>query len=62
MIGRVACSLSLANPVDGVERALPNQGERNDHFAAMAYADVPVFLARLRQRATADATVVEHAN
>jgi integrase len=51
---RVAYSLSGANAVDGVERALPKQPERNEHFAAMPYADVPGFVARLRRRSGQD--------
>ena len=48
---RVAYGLSGANPVDGVEKALPKQLERGEHFAAMPYGEVPAFLTRLRQRA-----------
>ena len=36
------------NPVDGVERGLPKQGEREAHHAALPYAEVPAFVARLR--------------
>jgi hypothetical protein len=49
---RVAYGLSGANPVDGVEKALPKQPERGEHFTAMPYAEVPEFLERLRQRPT----------
>src|SRR5262249_53222125 len=38
---RVAYGLSGGNPVDGVEKALPKQAERGEHFAAMPYAEVP---------------------
>ena len=36
------------NPVEGVERGLPKQGEREEHHAALPYAEVPGFVARLR--------------
>ena len=36
------------NPVEGVERGLPKQGEREEHHAALPYAEVPAFVARLR--------------
>ena len=52
---RVAYGLQLTNPVDGVERGLPKQSDRGDHLAAMPYAQVPAFVAKLRDRA--DATV-----
>jgi integrase len=51
---RVAYSLPGANAVDGVERGLPKQLERNEHFAAMAYAEVPGFIKRLQRRSDAD--------
>jgi len=51
---RVAYSLSGANPVEGVERALPKQPDRRNHLAAMPYGDVPTFLAQLRNRTTPD--------
>jgi integrase len=51
---RVAYSLSGANAVDGVERGLPKQPERNEHFAAMAYAEVPGFIKRLQRRSDAE--------
>jgi len=51
---RVAYSLSAANPVDGVERGLPKQPERNEHFAAMVYAEVPDFIKRLQLRSDED--------
>jgi integrase len=46
---RVAHGLAGANPVDGVEKALPKQPERGKHYAAMPYGEVPAFLACLRQ-------------
>ena len=36
------------NPVEGVTRGLPKQGERAEHHAALSYAEVPAFVARLR--------------
>ena len=36
------------NPVDGVKRGLPKQPERQGHHAAMPYAEVPAFIARLK--------------
>lgn len=36
------------NPVEGVERGLPKQANRDDHHAALPYAEVPAFVARLR--------------
>ncbi len=36
------------NPVAGVAKGLPKQGEKDTHHAAMPYADVPAFIAKLR--------------
>lgn len=36
------------NPVDGLNRVLPQQTDEVQHFAAMPYADAPAFLQRLR--------------
>ena len=36
------------NPTDGVAKGLPKQGERDEHHAALPYAEVPAFVARLR--------------
>lgn len=36
------------NPVEGVARGLPKQGEREEHHAALPYAEVPAFVAELR--------------
>ncbi|MDF2599449.1 MAG: prophage integrase [Methylobacterium brachiatum] len=36
------------NPVVGVAKGLPKQGERDEHHAALPYADAPAFVARLR--------------
>lgn len=36
------------NPIDGVARGLPKQGERDEHHAALPYTEVPAFVARLR--------------
>ncbi|WP_244533569.1 tyrosine-type recombinase/integrase [Methylobacterium aquaticum] len=37
------------NPVEGVAKGLPKQGDRDEHHAALPYADVPGFIARLRE-------------
>lgn len=55
---RVAYGLSGANPVDGVEKALPKQPERGEHFAALPYGDVPAFLTRLRQRPGSEVSIL----
>lgn len=39
---------SGSNPVDGIEKGLPKQPDRNDHHAALPYAQVPDFLRQLR--------------
>lgn len=36
------------NPVEGVAKGLPKQGDRDEHHAALPYADVPNFITRLR--------------
>lgn len=36
------------NPVEGVAKGLPKQGDRDEHHAALPYADVPGFIIRLR--------------
>ncbi|MCJ2023900.1 tyrosine-type recombinase/integrase [Methylobacterium sp. J-067] len=36
------------NPIEGVAKGLPKQGEREEHHAALPYAEVPAFVARLR--------------
>ena len=36
------------NPVDGVTKGLPKQTDRDEHHAALPYAEVPAFVARLR--------------
>ncbi|WP_036283942.1 site-specific integrase [Methylocystis sp. ATCC 49242] len=36
------------NPVEGITKGLPRQTDRGEHYAALAYAEVPSFLARLR--------------
>ncbi len=41
------------NPVEGVGKGLPRQNDKAQHHAALAYADVPAFVDRLRE---ADAT------
>ena len=39
------------NPVDGVAKGLPRQPDRKTHHAALGYAEVPGFIARLRSGA-----------
>ena len=36
------------NPIEGVEKGLPRQGERDSHHAALPYAEVPGFVSQLR--------------
>lgn len=36
------------NPVDGVAKGLPKQTDRDEHHAALPYADVPAFVASLQ--------------
>lgn len=55
---RVAYGLRGVNPVDGVERALPKQSDRGEHFAALPYAQVPAFMATLRHGAIANPTLL----
>ena len=55
---QVAYGLSGANPVDGVEKALPKQPERGEHFAAMPYGELAAFLAGLRQRPAPEISVL----
>lgn len=38
-----------ANPVDALRAAMPPQPQRQRHFAAMPYAEIPAFLSALRQ-------------
>ena len=42
------------NPVEGVTKRLPRQPDRDDHFAAMAYLDVPKFIAQLQSGSAGD--------
>jgi integrase len=42
------------NPVDGVSRGLPRQPDRDDHFAAMPYVDVPKFIKQLHLAPTGE--------
>lgn len=42
------------NPVEGVVRGLPKQTDRDQHHAALPYAEVPAFIARLRSSDTAE--------
>ncbi len=55
---RVAYGLRGVNPVEGVERALPKQSDRGVHFAALPYAQVPAFMATLRQGSIANPTLL----
>lgn len=45
---RVAHGLKGLNPVEGVERGLPKQTDRGEHYAAMPYSKIPTFIAELR--------------
>jgi integrase len=45
---------SDGNPVEAIEKALPRQGDRRGHFAAMPYAEVPAFIRDLRQSETGE--------
>jgi hypothetical protein len=36
------------NPVEGVAKGLPKQRDRNEHHAAMPFADIPAFVERMR--------------
>ena len=36
------------NPIEGVAKGLPKQGDRDEHHAALPYAQVPSFIAQLR--------------
>jgi integrase len=45
---KAAGNRSGDNPVDGVAKALPRQAQRAKHHAALAYADLPAFIAALR--------------
>lgn len=36
------------NPVDGVAKGLPKQGTKDNHHAALPYAEVPAFISKLR--------------
>jgi integrase len=42
------------NPVAGVAKGLPKQGDNGDHHAAMPYSEVPAFVARLREADTGE--------
>jgi integrase len=55
---RVAYGLRGVNPVDGVERALPKQSDRGEHFAALPYAQVAAFMATLRHGSIANPTLL----
>jgi integrase len=46
-------------PMRSLTKALPRQPKRDGHFAAMAYCDVPVFIARLRERETVGRIALE---
>ena len=55
---RVAHGLSSANPVYGVETALPKQRQRSQHFAAMPYDEVRAFLGRLQRFQASEMTIL----
>ncbi len=44
------------NPVEGVAKGLPKQGDRDDHHAALPYSRVPGFIHDLREAATNEPT------
>ena len=46
----------LANPVDGVTRALPRHKPSNTHHPALSYVEVPAFVATLRDASANDVT------
>jgi len=37
------------NPIEGVAKGLPKQGDRDEHHAALPYAQVPSFITQLRE-------------
>ncbi len=43
------------NPVDGIEKGLPKQPDRKQHHAALAYVEVPAFLATVREASATNA-------
>jgi integrase len=52
--GKAAGFRTGDNPIEAIERALPKQGERQRHHAAMAYSDVPGFVAKLANAGLSD--------
>ncbi|KQT78787.1 site-specific integrase [Methylobacterium sp. Leaf466] len=42
------------NPVEGVAKGLPKQGDRDEHHAALPYASVPNFVSQLRHSETGE--------
>ncbi len=36
------------NPIEGVEKGLPKQADRDEHFSAMPFGEVPAFVTRLQ--------------
>ncbi len=44
------------NPAEGVGRGLPRQSDRKRHFTAIAYDDVPAFVAELRASGASEPT------
>ncbi len=48
-------------PMRSVSKALPKQPKRDGHFAAMPYADIPAFLATIREKRTMGRMAVEMA-
>ena len=46
-------------PLRSIRKGLPKQPSRSNHFAAMPYVDVPVFMAHIRQKDTMGAAALE---
>ena len=46
-------------PMRSLSKGLPRQPKKDGHFAAMPYADVPAFLAKLRERQSAGRLALE---
>lgn len=42
------------NPIDGVEKGLPKQGNRDRHHAALPYSETPAFISNLRTSKTGE--------
>lgn len=50
---------STEAPMRSISKGLPRQPKKDRHFAAMAYADVPDFVARLRERESVGRVALE---